>query len=185
MSEQTKTGTRLNATQIILIVGIVVIVAAVGVVGFVLKGTPAEPQATPPQTMAQGGPAAGTGNLVVDERNARDVAAEMQQRAKEGMFEVKMNSSWNFPDGKSPSSDAYVANSAANRLPVYFEVKTADGTVVYTSPEIPVGSAVQDIVLTQPLAAGNYECVCTYHLLNEDKTVRSSVSVVVRLHVEA
>ena len=178
MAEQTKSKPKLSTTQVILIAGIVVIAAAVVFVGvFVLGKEKTAPDPVP-------APAAfGSGNVVVDEQNMHDIFAELDRKAAEGMFEVKMNATWNFPDGKSPSTDAYVANSKANSLPIYFEVETAGGEIVYTSPEIPVGSAVKDLVLDRPLAAGDYECVCTYHLLNEDKTVRSSVSVVVRLHV--
>lgn len=178
MAEQTQNKPKLNVTQMILIAGIVVIAAAVVFVGvFVLGKAETVPDPAPVPASF------GNGNVVVDEQNMNDIFAELDRKAAEGMFEVKMNATWNFLDGKSPSTDAYVANSKANSLPIYFEVETADGEIIYTSPEIPVGSAVKDIVLDHPLGAGNYECVCTYHLLNEDKTVRSSVSVVVRLNV--
>ncbi len=180
MSEQSTNTKKLSTTQRILIVGMVLILAAIGAVGyFVLQNKPAT---VAPAPMAA---TPGSGNVVMDEGNASDVIADLKRKAEEGMFEVKMNTTWSFPDGKSPSTDAYVANSTANRLPIYFEVALDTGEVVYTSPELPVGSAVKDVVLEKPLAAGDYECVCTYHLLNEDKTIRSSVSVVVRLHVAA
>lgn len=169
---------KLSKTQVVLLAGFGVLLTAVIVIGVLLLLKSQEVPAT----------SFGAGNVVLDEDNGEDLIAELTRKAAEGQFEVKMNAEWSFPNGASPSTDAYVANSRANRLPVYFEVTLGDNDdseVIYTSPEIPVGSAVKDITLTKDLPAGDYETVCTYHLLNEDKTVRSSVSVVVRLHIEA
>lgn len=178
MSEPTKSGNKLSQTQVILIIGFALIIIAIAAVGFLFSSR--SNSNTPLPTAAPG-----SGNVVLDEGNAKNAIAELNRKVKEGQFEVKMNSTWNFPDGTSPSTDAYAANSEANRLPIYFEVALDNDEVIYTSPEIPVGSAVKDIVLEKDLDAGDYECICTYHLLNEDKTIRSSVSVVVRLHIAA
>lgn len=177
--EAAKSKKKISSTQAILIVGIVLIlVAIVGVGIFIVsqqKGQEAGPAIAQP----------GSGNVVIDTDNMDDVISDLKQKAAEGMFEVKMNSNWTFPDGTSPSTDAYVANSTANRRPFYFEVALRDTEeVIYTSPILQLGDAVRDIVLTKDLEPGKYECVCTYNTLNDDNTIENSVSVVVRLDVQ-
>lgn len=174
-----KEKAKLSTTQKILIAGFAVIVVAVIVIGAVLllRGS------NTPDTAQVGGPA--PGNVVIDEGNYADVIAELDRKAKEGMFEVKMNSSWTFPDGKSASTDASVANSSANHKPFYFEVSVGETEeIIYTSPKVPVGSKVTGFALTKDLDAGTYDCVCTYHLLNDDDTIATSASVTVTVVVE-
>ena len=181
MNEQTaptKGGS--GQSQKVLIGLLVVLIVAVLAVGGLLLHRMNQP----PQTVL---PELGTGNVVVDDTFDPQ---EMQRKVDENMFEVKMNTTWNFPNGsQQPSSDAYVANSNANRLPFYFTLTLdtdGDGTdeVLYTSPKVPVGSAVRAFPLAVQLEPGMYTCVCTYTLLNADDTVDSNVSVTARLHVK-
>lgn len=125
-------------------------------------------------------------NVVVNEENAEEVAEDILNRnvVVPGTYEVTMNSTWNFPDGKSSSDNAYVENSTANTTPVYFDLLLADTEeVIYQSPIIPVGSYLNDIKLDKDLDAGTYDCVLIYHLVDEEQntlsTLRMAVTVVV------
>lgn len=123
------------------------------------------------------------GGLVIDESNLDDVEEQLTDSVADGMFEINMNTVWHFPDGKSASSDAYVANGGANRHPISFEV-LVDGTEqVYSSSVIPLGKQIKEIVLEKDLEAGDYNAVCFYHLWNEDGTESSSCGVDIILSI--
>jgi len=167
----------LTITQIILIIGFICLIVVVAVVGFLLyKSMQTQPQPQPQEVVA-------TGNMVVDESNLESIANDMQSKVDDSMFEMNMNVVWNFPDGESASSDAYVANSSGNHYAISFEV-LLDGTdVVFTSGVIPVGNRIKEIKLDRDLPAGDYEAVCLYHLLKEDGTENSSFGVNIYIHV--
>lgn len=176
MSEQAVEKKKLTATQKTILAGAAVVVAILAVGGLLLSrmgGSPAP---------ASTGPA--SGSVVIDDQNFNDVIAELRRKAEEGMFEVKMNNVWTFPDGTSPTPDAYVANSSANHRPFYFTLTLREtGELLYTSPEIPLGSAVKEFRLDKPLPAGNYECVCTYRMMEDGAEIEDSASVVVRIKI--
>lgn len=123
------------------------------------------------------------GGLVIDDSNLADVEEQLAETVADGMFEINMNTTWNFPNGESASSDAYVANGNANKYPISFEI-LLDGTeVVYSSTVIPVGKQIKEIALDKDLPAGSYQAVCMYHLLNEDGTDNSSCGVNIALNI--
>ena len=97
-----------------------------------------------------------------------------------------MNMDWEFPDGNSASTNAYVENSVYNQNTVYFtiELNSNPGVEIFKSPYIPVGSHMENIKLTNPLEAGKHDAVLTYHLVDEDMEELSSVSVALTLTVE-
>ena len=85
--------------------------------------------------------------------------------------DVKMNSTWTFEDGAAYSKDAYVENPLSNINSVYFDVKVNGyDEPVFTSPELPVGSRIENITLDKVLKAGTYNCTLTYYLLSKDGT---------------
>ena len=67
------------------------------------------------------------GGLVIDESNLEEVEEQLTDSVADGMFEINMNTVWHFQNGKSASSDAYVANGGSNKHPISFEV-LLDGT---------------------------------------------------------
>ena len=99
-------------------------------------------------------------------------------------YEAKMNSTWYFEDGASPSTNAYVENVETNTNDVYFDVILSDTQeVIYESPVLPRGSYLQEIALDTNLSAGTYDCVIIYHLIDENQkslsTVRFKLVIVV------
>lgn len=164
--EKEKKKGKSKSTYAILIAAVVVIIALVGVIIFLLK----------PKENA-------TGSLVVDASNLEQIKEKINSKEAEGMFEVNMNTIWHFADGSSPSTDAYLANGAANRLPISFEVLLND-EVIYTSTVIPLGNKIKEIVLEKDLDAGTYAAICRYTLWNEDATQDSSFDVNIQLVIE-
>ena len=124
-------------------------------------------------------------NVVVNEKNVDEVISQLaEERTPPGSYQVTMNTTWNFPSGDEPSENAYVKNAEANTNSVYFDVTRSDTEeTIYESPIIPVGSWLEDITLDTNLPDGVYNCVITYHLLDdEDKsisTVKLTFTIVV------
>jgi hypothetical protein len=143
----------LTTKKIILILGIFVIVCAAIIIAILLLRTP-EPAGGVP---------------VIDENNLEEIMSEIEEKVARGMFETHMTTTWSFPDGQSPSSDAVMGNSAANNFPFWFTVTLADsGEIVYTSSLMPVGSQLAEIVLGEDLDAGTYPAVITIHMVDEE-----------------
>lgn len=180
MADVTKTGG--NATRAIVIVGGLLIVALVGVIVALVmvlnRPAPvAEPEAPAPrETVSR--------PMLVTEDNLNEMADEMAQDdpIPDGYYEVTMNYEWHFPDGDSPSTDAYVENSTANAYAVYFDVAMRDSNlIVYKSPVIPVGGRLTNFKLDSYLPTGTFGAVCTYYLVDDNQNVLSSVNMGVSL----
>lgn len=125
-------------------------------------------------------------NVVVNEDNVDKIIAEMEdsEYTPPGQYEVKMNSTWNFPDGSSPSDNAYVENVVNNTNDVYFDVQLADsGEVILESPVIPVGSHMEEITLDKDLAAGTYDCMLVYHLVDENQDTVSTLNMAITINI--
>lgn len=126
-------------------------------------------------------------NMVVTPDNVEEVIEnlEVEQRIPVGSYEVTMNNQWTFADGTSASENAYVSNSVNNQYTVYFTiVPNGSEEIIYTSPYLPVGSNVANIVLDKDLDAGVYDTVLTYHLVDSSLEEVSSVSVGLTITIE-
>ena len=127
-------------------------------------------------------------NTVVTKENVQDAIRQLNEKdvVPIGSYEVVMNTDWVFPDGSSPSTNAYVENCINNQSTVFFTIEHAggDGTVIYTSPYLKVGDHIEDIKLDNDLAAGTYDTVLTYHLVDDEYQEISHVSVSVTITVQ-
>lgn len=124
--------------------------------------------------------------LVLDEESAMSVLDEMRKEVEEGMFECNMSMTWTFANGEAESKDAYVANSANNTHPIYFDLYLNDtNELIYSSPVIPVGSQLTDFKLDKALPAGTYKAKCAYSLLSDEESqeVTSNVNFIITLEV--
>lgn len=126
-------------------------------------------------------------NAVVTPDNVQELIAELneQERVPIGSFEVNMNNSWTFPDSHSAATDAYIGNSINNQNTVYFTIALKGSEEpFYTSPYIPVGSRMENVTLDCDLAAGTYDTVLTYHLVDSEYQNMSRVSVALEIIIE-
>lgn len=125
----------------------------------------------------------GRGTLVTEE-NVKSLVDKAQEPVADGYYTTSMNIDWYFDNGKAESSNAYVENDISNTRTVYFDLMLADtGEIVYSSPYIPVGAKLTDFALTTDLAAGDYNAVVKYHLVDDEHNELSTVSVSVTLHI--
>lgn len=162
-----------NSGKSALIICIVVILVLAGViVWLLLRGKEDE---TPQR------------NVVVNEENAESIASEMmaQEKTPIGSYEVTMNATWNFKNGTATSDNAFVKNAESNTNSVYFDVVRSDTEdTIYASPILPVGTYLENIALDEELPAGTYDCVCTYHLLDEESNPVGRVNVSLQIVIQ-
>lgn len=125
-------------------------------------------------------------NVVVTPDNVEEILSDAQrQRATAGTYEVTMNTTWNFENGDSASSDAYVENSTANSNDVYFDIVRSDtNETIFTSPTIPVGSHLENITLDKALGRGTHDCMLTYYLLDDEGNTTSRLNLKLTIYVE-
>ncbi|MDD4113124.1 MAG: hypothetical protein PHC56_08845, partial [Herbinix sp.] len=152
----------LTTTHKILIIGFASLIVAVGIVGYIIWNNLNKPA---PVIVYK---AEKIGNYVIDESNFEEIIGDMVKRRDDGMYEVTMNTSWNFSNGTSKSSDAYVANALSNSQPMFFEVFLSDtDELIYTSTVLPVGTKLKELKLDNDLGKGTYPAICKYNLLDE------------------
>ena len=124
-------------------------------------------------------------NQIVTPDNVEEVIESMEdKKVSIGSYNVRMNPTWTFEKGDATSVDAYVENAPTNNNDVRFTVEIKDTKeLIYSSPVIPLGSRLSNITLDKALPAGSYECIITYHLLDEDGENSSSVKLNLNIKV--
>jgi hypothetical protein len=121
----------------------------------------------------------------MNETEAESVGHDMRESVAQGMFECQMSMNWTFPDGKSPSADAYVGNSTSNIYPIYFDVIMEDtNEVVYSSPVIPVGQNIAKFALDKELPAGSYRAKVMYTLVEDIETQNEISQAAFIVHID-
>lgn len=148
---------------------IVALLAVIGVMAYLLLKPEKEPEPIP---------------RVITEDNKDDVVKQLQEKVEEGMFEMTMTTTWTFENSSTPSTDSLVGNADSNREAFYFTVARKDtGEVVYTSPEIPVGSQITEVKLEKDVPAGSYPATLQYHFINESGGESGSIGVAITLNI--
>lgn len=126
-------------------------------------------------------PPSGDG-IVITEDN-KNALSDIKEKVKKGMIEVKMTSNWVFEDG-GKSSNAYLANSERNSYDLRFEISIADtGEVIMTSPDVPVGSCIENFPLSVTLESGDYNVVIAHQQIEDGEvmnTVRTAATITVK-----
>lgn len=120
----------------------------------------------------------------ISKENVEEVKQEMEAPVEDAYYTTSMTIDWNFYDGKSVSTNAYVANITANKRTVYFDVNLSEtGELVYSSPYLPVGERMEEIALDKELPKGDYPAIITYHLVDDNHEELTTVSVAITLHI--
>lgn len=170
MEKQTSVGNGANkgkGVKIAFIACIVVIIVLIGTIMYLLLNKYKEND-TPKR------------DVVVNEQNAEQVASDVveQEYIPIGSYQVTMNSTWNFASGDVASDNAYVENAKANTNAVYFDIVRSDTEeTIYESPVLPVGAYLDEIKLDKVLKAGTYDCVLTYHLVDDNQKPISKLNM--------
>lgn len=176
--KQEKQNKSQNKILIIVVVAAIVVIAVL--IGIIIGMVQSRVEENPEAAVNSGEPEKRP--ILLTEDNIDEMAEQILNRTEpEGVplsYQVTMNSTWEFEDGKSPSKNAYVANSVNNETAVYFDVIRNDTQeTIYQSPVIPLGMDLEDIVLDQDLDAGNYECTLIYHLIDDDQNTLTTVNM--------
>ena len=170
-----------GANRVLIVAGALVIVALVGVI-IALLFTRREPEVIIQQ------PEPANRSVLITEDNLEEVLESMEEdgsRFAPTSYEVSMTTDWIFPNGTSPSSNAYVENVTDNETDVYFDLLLRDTEeVLYQSPVIPLGGALNNITLDRDLDAGAYSCVMIYHLVDENQVTLTTLRVGLNITVE-
>ena len=170
-----------GASQALVVVGVLVIVALVGVIiALVMVLNRQEPTPVVEEPPRQR-------TVVVHEDAAERQVQDIinQPFVEPGYYHVSMTMDWVFPDGASPSSNAYVRNRDNNTNDVYFDIQLRDtGETIYESPIIPLGDYIDNITLDTDLDAGEYSCVLIYHLVDENQNEVSTLNMGLTITVE-
>jgi len=174
MSETNKTTAerrKLSPSLIVAIVAIVLVLVLAVVLVLVLTRKEPEPEVQGKAT-------------IVTEENVQDIMQSVSEPNTDASYTVTMTNEWTFEDGKASAQDFYVKNTENNSRTVYFDLLLADtNELIYSSPYIPVGESMDTITLDKELEAGDYNVIMTYHLVDDDKTEITTVSVTVGIHI--
>lgn len=123
-----------------------------------------------------------SGDSMVVTADSRDTLSTIQEKVEKGRIMVKMTQNWVFKDGGS-SSNAYLANSEHNSYALRFEILLEDtGEVIMQSPDVPVGSCIENFPLSVKLKPGKYNVVVAHQQVEDGEvfnTVRTSAVITV------
>ena len=120
-------------------------------------------------------------DVVVNEDNVEEILSDLGDSVPPGSYQVTMNSTIYICFLELFT----VENAEANENAVYFDVVRSDtDKTIYESPIIPVGKHLNNIKLDKKLSAGTYDCVMTYHLLDDEEESISTVRVNLEIVIE-
>lgn len=175
MSETNKGTTdkkKPSVSTIVAVVAVAVVVVLAIVLVFVLTRKKPEPEVQGKAT-------------IVTEENVQDIIQSTSEPNTDASYTVTMSNEWTFEDGKASAQNFYVKNTENNSRTVYFDLKLSDtDEMIYSSPYIPVGEAMDTMTLDKDLDAGDYNVIMTYHLVDDDNTELTTVSVAVEIHIK-
>ena len=158
-----------------------VIVALVGVIAF-MGYELLNKQGNTPATGQGNQSELNSGTAIVVTEDTKDALTEIKEKVAKGSIAVKMTNGWVFSDG-GKVSNGYLANSERNSYVMRFKITLEDtGEVIMTSPDVPVGSCIENFPLSVTLDAGTYNVVIDHQLVEGGEvfaTVKTAAEIVV------
>lgn len=96
-------------------------------------------------------------------RSAEEIQKELNEKVKQGMVNISMNTNPVFEEGTS-AGNLLIVNSNRNNYPqVVYIVRKDTQEEIYRSGAIPVGSKVENAKLSVDLGPGTYDCVAYFN----------------------
>jgi len=178
---QSGRDSRRGASRALVVIGILILAALVGVIIallMLLRQPEPEPEPEPEPTQR---------TVVIHPEGAEQQIEEIvnQEPVAPGYYQVSMTMDWIFPDGASPSTNAFVRNRDTNTNDVYFDIMMRDTReVIYESPIIPLGDYINNITLDKDLDPGIYSCLLVYHLVDDEQTTISTLNMGLTITVQ-
>lgn len=180
MSGDKKEKEKENRSSLLLIIIIIAAVVIIGLLAVIIVLLNGKKEDKEPEITKR--------NVVVNSSNVEDIAKELAlaEYIEPGYYSVSMTNVWHFDKGDAISKDAFVENKEENTNDVYFDVFLAsdESDPILQSPLIPRGAELDNISLDKPLAAGTYDCVMIYHLVDGDQKPISSLRIGFKIIVE-
>ena len=103
-----------------------------------------------------------------DEADLASIVDGLNEKVREGMINISMNTSPYFRNGYEPGN-LMIVNEGVNRYPQVVEITRNDtGEKIYRSGAIPVGSKIESAKLDTVLSAGTYECTALFYNVDPD-----------------
>lgn len=103
-----------------------------------------------------------------DEADTDAIVDALNEKVKEGMINISMNTSPVFTGGTS-AGNLMIVNESINRYPQVVQITRNDtGETIYASGAIPVGSKIESARLDVDLDAGTYDCTALFNNINPD-----------------
>ena len=104
-------------------------------------------------------------------RSQEEIQAELNEKVREGMINISMNTSPVFEDSKA-KGNLMIVNSEVNNYPqMVYIVRKDTGEEIYRSKGIPVGSKIEYATLDAELAPGSYDCVAYFNNVDMNGTI--------------
>ncbi len=124
-----------------------------------------------------------SGSAMIITEDTRDALSDIKDKVAKGMIDIKMTRNWIFEEG-GKSSNAYLANSERNSYDLRFQITLDDtGEVIMESPDVPIGSCIENFSLSETLEPGEYNVTIAHQQVEDGEvinTVRTSDVITVR-----
>ena len=107
----------------------------------------------------------GLGQL--DNKSVEEIQAELDRIVEEGMMQISIASLVEFADGTS-EGELRIENAPGNKYAMQVDIKRNDtGEIIYTSDVLDPNYHIQFAPLDVDLPAGTYDCIATFHALEQ------------------
>ncbi len=98
-----------------------------------------------------------------NEADTDKIIESLNEKVKEGMINISMNTTPNFANSTS-AGNLMLVNETVNRYPQIVEITRNDtGELIYKSGAIAVGSKIEYAKLDTELESGTYECTAMFY----------------------
>ena len=167
-------GRRKRRRMLILLLAVLLLLIAIGAGSAVFMSRKKAATVVPESTITsptglEMDANAEAGGLVY--RSQEEIQAELNQKVKEGMINISMNTSPVFEDSKA-KGNLMIVNSEVNNYPqMVYIVRKDTGEEIYRSKGIPVGSKIEYAALDAELAPGSYDCVAYFNNVDMNGTI--------------
>lgn len=160
MEKQAKQENKENKNNKKVIIGIIVLLIALGVAAYSFIANNNSGQGQKSQGIQWDANAEEGG---INQRSKEEIQAELNKKVEEGMINISMNTSPVFTDGTS-EGNLLIVNSERNNYPqvVYIVIKDTQEEI-YRSGAIAVGSKIEKAKLDVDLEPGTYDCVAYFN----------------------
>lgn len=126
------------------------------------------------------------GTINMEQPKSRaDLQKDVDESVLNGMFNVFMNTTPVFEDGKS-KGNLLIQNVETNKAPVIVEIyNKVDNKLIYKSDELPAGYKIEQGRLLMDLDKGIYDCVARFRVLDaETKETKNIIGLNVTITVK-